>query len=210
MSLPGWEGGGWVTLHINPTFTYGQLDQLAIKSPNTNFLKRSQVCLGPILTNLQASGGFLIRTKIKAYTKPTLVMCCQIDDQKYTAPFCGRFLQRPPPLLACGQSPRHLEKQSPSLSHDLFMYFLSQNKKNLDYFFLSCLVLNILKPLKQPFSIRKMRLKCLSLVYSCFQAFRCLVTKIKLSLGKVTKTKNEAQGKLIIKRYHQKQGRRNC
>ena len=37
----GWEGGGWVTLHINPTFIYGQLDQLAIKSPNTDFLKRT-------------------------------------------------------------------------------------------------------------------------------------------------------------------------
>ena len=37
MSLLGWEGGGWVTLHINPAFMYGQLDQLAIKSPNTDF-----------------------------------------------------------------------------------------------------------------------------------------------------------------------------
>ena len=41
MSLPGWEGGGWVTLHINPTFIYGQLDQLAVRSPNTDFLKRT-------------------------------------------------------------------------------------------------------------------------------------------------------------------------
>ena len=40
MSLPGWEGGGWVTLHNNPTFIYGQLDQLAIKSPYNDFLKR--------------------------------------------------------------------------------------------------------------------------------------------------------------------------
>ena len=41
MSLPGWECGGCVTLHINPTFIYGQLDQLAIKSPNTDFLKKN-------------------------------------------------------------------------------------------------------------------------------------------------------------------------
>ena len=69
MSLPGWEGGGWVTLYINPTFIYGQIDQLAIKSQNTNFLKRTQLCLGPISEHLQASGGFLIKTKMKAYKK---------------------------------------------------------------------------------------------------------------------------------------------
>ena len=47
MSLPGWEGGGWVTLHINPTFIYGQLDQIAIKSPKTDFLKITAIGLGP-------------------------------------------------------------------------------------------------------------------------------------------------------------------
>ena len=47
MSLPGWEGGGWVTLHINPTFIYGQLDQLAIKSPNTDFEKKNIVMFRP-------------------------------------------------------------------------------------------------------------------------------------------------------------------
>ena len=40
MSLPGWEVGGWVTLHINPTFICGQLDQLAVKSPNTDIKKK--------------------------------------------------------------------------------------------------------------------------------------------------------------------------
>ena len=59
---------------INPG--YGQLDQLAIKSQNTDFLKRT----GPILGHLKASGGFLIKTKMKAYTKLIVVMCCQIDD----------------------------------------------------------------------------------------------------------------------------------
>ena len=39
MSLPGWKGGGWVALHINTTFN-GQLDQLAIKSLNTDLKKK--------------------------------------------------------------------------------------------------------------------------------------------------------------------------
>ena len=34
-------GGGWVTLHINPTFMYGQLDHLDIKSQKTDFVKRT-------------------------------------------------------------------------------------------------------------------------------------------------------------------------
>ena len=52
MSLLGWEGGGWVTLHINPTNIYGQLDQLTTKSPNYDFLKTTWLCLGTILTHL--------------------------------------------------------------------------------------------------------------------------------------------------------------
>ena len=47
MSLPGWEGRGWVTLHINPTITYGQLDQLVIKSPNTDFFLKNIVMFRP-------------------------------------------------------------------------------------------------------------------------------------------------------------------
>ena len=31
------------------------------------------------------------QNKMKAYTKLTVVMCCQIDDWKYTAPSSGRF-----------------------------------------------------------------------------------------------------------------------
>ena len=104
MSFQGWEGGGWVTLYINPRFIYGQLDQLAIKSPKADFLKRT------ISGHLKASGGFLIKIKIKAYTKLTVVMCCKIDDKKHTAPSSGRFRRRPQPPLACGQSPRQLEK----------------------------------------------------------------------------------------------------
>ena len=47
MSLPGWEGGGWVTLHINPTFIYGQLDQLTIKSPKNDFFLKNIVMFRP-------------------------------------------------------------------------------------------------------------------------------------------------------------------
>ena len=46
MSLPGWDGGGWVTLHINPTFIY-ELDQLAIKSPSTDFFEKNIVMFRP-------------------------------------------------------------------------------------------------------------------------------------------------------------------
>ena len=35
------EGGGCVTLHITLTFKYGQLDQLDIKNPKNDFLKRT-------------------------------------------------------------------------------------------------------------------------------------------------------------------------
>ena len=47
MSLPGWEGGGWVILNINPTFIYGQLDQLPIKSPNNDFFEKNRVMFRP-------------------------------------------------------------------------------------------------------------------------------------------------------------------
>ena len=40
-SLPGWEGGGWVTLHINPTFIYKQLDQLTIKKSKHRFFEKN-------------------------------------------------------------------------------------------------------------------------------------------------------------------------
>ena len=53
MSIPGWEGGGWVTLHINPTYIYGQLEQLAIKSQNNDFLaalsSSRSVNVGPLV-----------------------------------------------------------------------------------------------------------------------------------------------------------------
>ena len=60
----------------NKDFTEVEPPHSAIKSP----IKKKCLCLGPIWTPLQATGGFLIKTKIKAYTKLTVVICCQIVD----------------------------------------------------------------------------------------------------------------------------------
>ena len=50
--------------------------------------------------------GFLVKTKMKAYAKLTVVMCCQIVARKSVAPFpaiSGDFQRRPAPRYACGQ-----------------------------------------------------------------------------------------------------------
>ena len=47
ISLPGWEGGGWVTFHINPTFIYGQLDKLAIKKSKPRIFEKNIVMFWP-------------------------------------------------------------------------------------------------------------------------------------------------------------------
>ena len=170
MSLPGWEGRCWVTLHINLTFIFGHLHQ-------------EPIYLGQISTHLLASGGILIKTKIKSQTKLTVVMYCQIDDKKYTAPSSGRFRRQwRRRRQACGMSISQLQKRSPSLSCNLYFSHLKKS-----------LILTIWKQFKQPVSMRQLHLKCLSLIQSCFQAFRCLVTK----------TKNEAQEKFTIKKCPQ-------
>ena len=45
--------------------------------------------------------GLSVKTKMKAGTKLTVVMCCQIVDRKSTASSNDRFQQRPAPPLAC-------------------------------------------------------------------------------------------------------------
>ena len=47
--------------------------------------------------------GFLVKTKMKAYKKMTVVMCCQIGARKSVAPSSGDFQRRPAPRYACGQ-----------------------------------------------------------------------------------------------------------
>ena len=65
------------------------------------FLKRTWLCLHPIQTNLEASEGLPVKTKMKADTKLIVIMCCYIDGQRYTAPSSGRFQRRPPLPLLC-------------------------------------------------------------------------------------------------------------
>ena len=52
-------------------------------------LKWTILCLGPIQTRLEAFLGFLGKTKMKAYTKLTVVMCSQIIDRKSVAIYSG-------------------------------------------------------------------------------------------------------------------------
>ena len=64
------------------------------------FLKRTWLCLRPIQTNLEASEGLQVKTKMKADTKLAVVMCCHIVARRHTGPSNGRFRRRPaPPLL---------------------------------------------------------------------------------------------------------------
>ena len=49
-------------------------------------LKLTKLCLGPIQTGFEAFLGFLGKTKMKAYTKLTVVVCCQIVARKSVAP----------------------------------------------------------------------------------------------------------------------------
>ena len=42
------------------------------------------------------------------------------------------------------------------------------------------MILIILKQFKHPFSIRKMHIKCVSVIFTCFKTSRCLLIKIKM------------------------------
>ena len=56
------------------------------------FLKRTLLGLRPIQTNLEASEGLPVKTKMKAGTKLTVVMCCQIvakRQQRHLAAVSG-------------------------------------------------------------------------------------------------------------------------
>ena len=136
--------GGWQRLGQHNKFStkcLWLLDQQSIKSHNNRFFKRTTLGLDPIQTCLETFSGFPSRTTMKAYTKLTVVMCCQIFGQRSPAPSSGNFHWRPPPLLACGQSLRQLEKGSPSEESDLFIYFINKkNKKSI--FFVSFIILD--------------------------------------------------------------------
>ena len=61
------------------------------------------LCLGLIQTHLQAFLCFLVKTKINAYTKLTVVMYGQIVARKSVAPSSGDFRRGPAPRYVCGQ-----------------------------------------------------------------------------------------------------------
>ena len=63
----------------------------------------NKICLGFVKTCLEAFLGFLVETKRKAYTKLTVVICCQIFAKRSVAPSSGlwtgsggEMLLRPP------------------------------------------------------------------------------------------------------------------
>ena len=58
------------------------------------FETNKQKNLGPIETYLERFLGFLVQTKMKAYTKLTVVMGCPICDRRSVAPSSGNFRQR--------------------------------------------------------------------------------------------------------------------
>ena len=90
-------------LHLFPAYILWKLDQLFVKRHHHKDLKWTKLFLGPIQTCLEAFLGFLSKNKMKAYTKLTVVMCCQIVDRKSVAPSSGDFRRRPAPRYACGQ-----------------------------------------------------------------------------------------------------------
>ena len=86
-----------------PAYTDWTQDQLSIGRHPHKELKCTESCLGPIQTHLEAFLDFLVKTKMKAYTKLTVVMCCQIVARNSVAPSSGDFRRRPAPRYVCGQ-----------------------------------------------------------------------------------------------------------
>ena len=84
-------------LHLFPAYMLWELDKLFIKRHHQKDLKWTKLCLGPLQTRLEAFVGFLGKTKMKAYTKLTVVMGCQIVARKSVVPSRGNFRRRPAP-----------------------------------------------------------------------------------------------------------------
>ena len=74
-------------------------------------LKCTELNLGPIQTRSDAFLGFLGKTKMKAYTKLTVVMCCQIVARKSVAQCSGNFRRRTAPKYVRGQDQEFLRKK---------------------------------------------------------------------------------------------------
>ena len=84
--------------HYNlfPAYTGWTRDHLCIGRHQHNDLKSNELCLGSIQRRLEAFLGFLVKIKMKAYKKLTVVMCCQIVARKSVAPSSGDFCRGRP------------------------------------------------------------------------------------------------------------------
>ena len=83
-------------------YTWWTQDQLSIRRHPHEDLKSTKLCWGPIQTRSAAFLGFLGKTKMKAYTQLTVVMCSQIVARKSVAASSGNFRQQPAPRYVCG------------------------------------------------------------------------------------------------------------
>ena len=98
-----WDGRDGVTITIFfPAYKGWTRDQLCIRQHPYNYLKWTKLCLGPNQTRLEAFLGFLAKTKMKAYTNLTVVVCCQIVASKSVAPASDDLRWRPAPQKVCG------------------------------------------------------------------------------------------------------------
>ena len=84
-------------LQFFPAYTEWTQDHLSIGRHPHKDLKLTELCLGPIQRRLEAFLGFLVKTKMKAYKKLTIVMCCQVVARKSVAPSSGDFRRRSAP-----------------------------------------------------------------------------------------------------------------
>ena len=65
--------------------------QLSIRRHPHEDLKCIKLCLGQIRTRSETFLGFLCKTKMKAHTKLTVLMCCQIFARKSVSPSSSDF-----------------------------------------------------------------------------------------------------------------------
>ena len=106
-----------------------------------------------------------VETIMKAYTKLTLVMCCNFFDYRYAAPSSGDFRRRPSLPKACGLSWRNGFLLS--LPRGLRYPFNKKKTKSKKKILSISWMLSTFKQFKQLFSMRKTHTKTLGLIISC-------------------------------------------
>ena len=89
------------TVIIFPAYKGWTQVQLSIRRHPYEDLKCTKLCLDPNQTCSEAFLGFLGKIKMKAYTKLTVVICCQIVARKSVAPSSSNFWRRPALRYAC-------------------------------------------------------------------------------------------------------------